>query len=73
MHRDMELSANNNTNAFKVPNKFRVPSQLKEAMLVIETGFPPDVLGEMPEHLLDEMVLYRGVKNVIEYGGNWQP
>lgn len=25
MHRDMELSANNNTNAFKVPNKFRDP------------------------------------------------
>jgi len=59
--------------AFKVPKKFRVPPQLREAMLVTETGFPPDVLGEMPEHLLDEMVIYRGVKNVAQFGGEWQP
>jgi len=42
-------------------------------MLVTETGFPPDVLGEMPERLLDEIVIYRGVKGVVEFGGDWQP
>ena len=59
--------------ALKVPGKFRPPSQLHEAMLVTETGFPPDVLGEMPETLLDEITIYRGVKAALESGGDWQP
>jgi len=42
-------------------------------MLVTETGFPPDVLGEFPERLLDEIIVYRGVKGVVEFGGDWQP
>jgi len=42
-------------------------------MLVTETGLSPDALGELPERLLDEIIIYRGVKNVAQFGGEWQP
>ena len=56
-----------------MPDRYRVPPQIVEAMLVVETGFPSQVLGEMPERLIEEIMVYKGVKNVTEYGGNWQP
>jgi len=56
-----------------MPNRFISPPQLREAMLIVETGLPPEVLAEMPERLLGEIVIYKSVKNVAEYGGEWQP
>ena len=56
-----------------MPQRYRVPPQLSEAMIVAELGFPPQVIDEWPESLVEEMLVYKGVKNVAEYGGNWQP
>ena len=42
-------------------------------MLVTETGLSPDVLGEISEPLLEEIIIYQGVKGVVQNGGNWQP
>lgn len=42
-------------------------------MLIIELGFPPQVIDEWPQGLIDRMLIYKGVKSVAEYGGNWQP
>lgn len=59
--------------AFKMPNRFRLPPELEEAMLIIEIGFPPEVLDRMPQRLIELMLIYKGVKNVTENGGDWQP
>jgi len=46
---------------------------MNEAIQVCELGFPPQVLNEMGEGLIQRMLIYRGVKNAAEFGGNWQP
>lgn len=46
---------------------------MEEAMLVTELGYPPQVIDEWPQALIDRMLIYKGVKNVAIYGGNWQP
>lgn len=42
-------------------------------MLITEIGFPPEVLDKMPQPLIERLLIYKGVKNVAMYGGNWQP
>ncbi len=59
--------------ALKIPSRFRLPPELEEAMLIIELGFPPQVINEWPQSLIDKLTIYKGVKHVVEYGGNWQP
>lgn len=56
-----------------MPNRFRLPPELKEAMLIIETGFPPDVLDRIPEETLQKMQIYSNVKKVHEFGGEYTP
>jgi len=46
---------------------------MEEAMLINEIGFPPQVIDEMDQGLIERLLIYRGVKNVAQYGGNWQP
>jgi len=59
--------------ALKLPQKFAVPHDYKEAILVMELGFPPDVLDSIPEPLLEKMLVYRNVKNVAQFGGSYDP
>ena len=56
-----------------MPSRYRTPAELEEAMLISEIGFPPAIIDEMPEALIDRILIYKGVKTVTEYGGNWQP
>lgn len=42
-------------------------------MLICEIGLPPQELDRIPQGLIDRILIYKGVKNVTEYGGNWQP
>jgi len=42
-------------------------------MLICEIGLPPQVLDELSQVLIDQIIIYKGVKNVAEYGGDWQP
>jgi hypothetical protein len=46
---------------------------MTEPILVVETGFPPWELAEMSEELIEKMMIYKGVKDVHQFGGNWQP
>ena len=46
---------------------------MDEAMLVIETGFTPAELDEMPQALIERMLIYKGVKNVTVNGGTYNP
>lgn len=46
---------------------------MEEAILVAETGFPPEVLDRMDQGIIDRLLIYRGVKGVAENGGDWQP
>lgn len=59
--------------ALKMPNRHRLPPEMEEAFLVSETGFPPQVIDEWPHSLIETILIYKGVKNVAEFGGNWQP
>jgi len=42
---------------------------MTEAMLLSETGWPPDVLDEQSDELIQHFLLYRAIKEVIENGG----
>ena len=57
----------------KIPSRYRLPPELEEAMLIIETGFPPQVIDQWPQSLIERLLVYKGVKNVAQYGGDWQP
>lgn len=41
-------------------------------MIICELGFPPDVIDEMPQQLIEKMLVYKGVKNVTMYGGDYK-
>jgi hypothetical protein len=46
---------------------------MEEAIIVAETGFPPEVLDRMGQGTIDRLLIYLGVKAVAENGGEWQP
>ena len=58
---------------FKIPTRYQFPPQLEEAALLVETGWSPDVLGEVPEALVQEVIIYKNVKTVTENGGDYRP
>jgi hypothetical protein len=45
---------------------------MEDAILLVETGWTQDVLDNAPESLLNNMMLYRAIKNVIQNGGELQ-
>ena len=55
------------------PARYLAPPMMDEAMLVVETGFTPIQLDEIPEALIQRMLIYTGVKQVTLYGGNYNP
>lgn len=59
--------------ALKMPSRFGLPPEMEEAMLILELGFPPQVIDEWPQGLIDRLLIYKGVKNVAQFGGSWQP
>ncbi|MBA7655824.1 hypothetical protein ES703_63733 [subsurface metagenome] len=59
--------------ALKLPNRNRLPPELEEALIIVEIGFPPQVIDEWPQGLIEKILIYKGVKNVVQFGGNWQP
>ena len=42
-------------------------------MLLVETGWPPDTLGEMPQATVEAVIIYKSVKSVAENGGEYNP
>jgi hypothetical protein len=46
---------------------------MEDAILIDETGFPPQVTDEWPAELVERLVVYKGVKNAAIYGVDWQP
>jgi len=57
----------------KIPSRFRLPPELEESMIIVEIGFPPQVINEWPQSLIERLLIYKGVKQVVQDGGNWQP
>lgn len=56
-----------------MPDRFLLPPEMEEALLIVETGFPPEVIDNWPQSLIDRVLIYKGVRNVAKYGGDWQP
>jgi hypothetical protein len=46
---------------------------MEEPILLVETGWSPEVLGEMPQDLVENVIIYKNVKNVAENGGEYSP
>lgn len=42
-------------------------------MIIVETGLPPQVLDILPETLIQQILIYKNVKNVAEFGGTYNP
>lgn len=59
--------------ALKMPLRYRLPPEMEEPMLISEIGLPPQVIDEWPQALIDRILVYKGVKGVTQYGGDWQP
>ena len=49
-----------------------IPAAVREAFVIVETGCRPTLgeLDSMPQKLVDGILLYRAVKNIIEQGGD---
>lgn len=46
---------------------------MEEPILLVETGWSPEVLGEMPQADIESVMIYKNVKNVAENGGEYNP
>lgn len=42
-------------------------------MLIVETGFTPSELDEIPQALLERIIIYKCVKSVVVNGGTYNP
>ena len=49
-----------------------MPPDMNEAILIAETGFTMEQLDEIPEPVLERLLIYKGVKRVLEYGGEYE-
>ena len=58
--------------ALKLPRKHSMPPDMNEAILIAETGFTMEQLDEIPEPVLERLLIYKGVKRVLEYGGEYE-
>jgi hypothetical protein len=56
-----------------VPSHYRLPPEMEEAMLICELNLPPSVIDNMPDRLIEKIMIYKGVKAVTEGGGTWEP
>jgi hypothetical protein len=57
----------------KLPQKYLAPREVKEAIYIMELGFPPEVLDRIPERTLELMMLYKNVRDIAQFGGFFDP
>ena len=50
-----------------------MPPEMEEPMLLVETGWSPEALGEMPQAVIENVLIYKNVKYVAENGGEYSP
>lgn len=43
---------------------------MEEAIIVTETGFTPDILDDLPDNLINNILLYKAIKQVNQNGGS---
>ncbi len=55
---------------FKLPN-CEMPKEMGYAFLLAETGWSPDVLDNMPMDEVMKFLLYKKIKHIAEYGGEF--
>ena len=59
--------------AMRIPQKYRLPPEMEDAMLTEELGYPPEVFRMWPQAFIERLLIYKGVKHVATFGGEWQP
>jgi hypothetical protein len=42
-------------------------------MLLAETGWPPDVLDNQPVQRIEMFLLYKQIRDVVIFGGDFKP
>ena len=50
-----------------------MPLGFTEAHIIVETGLPPQVLAEMDARQVDMLMLYKEIRMIAEFGGDWSP
>ena len=55
------------------PGEYDMPSELLYVQLLHETGWPPNVLDEVPMELIQKYVIYANVRSVFLNGGEYKP
>jgi hypothetical protein len=50
--------------AIKKPELYELPPGMDEAIMLVETGWTPEMLDNCPQTLLDKMLIYKSVRNV---------
>jgi len=55
------------------PGEYDMPSELLYVQLLHETGWPPNVLDEVPMDLIQKYVIYANVRSVFLNGGEYKP
>lgn len=48
-----------------------MPAAMQEAILVVETGFTPDQLDSFSQATLEQILLYKEIKNITIAGGTF--
>lgn len=48
-----------------------MPIEMREAILVVETGFSPDQLDGFSQAILERIMLYKEIRNLIIAGGTF--
>lgn len=56
--------------AINMPKRFELPEGMEEAILITETGLPPDELDKLSESTINNILIYRAIKNVSQNGGS---
>uniref|UniRef100_A0A6M3KLP1 Uncharacterized protein n=1 Tax=viral metagenome TaxID=1070528 RepID=A0A6M3KLP1_9ZZZZ len=55
------------------PGKYILPYDLTYVQLLCETGWPPNILDEVPLKIIHKYIIYKNVKATVEVGGEYQP
>jgi hypothetical protein len=58
--------------AIGLPKGYSMPDEMEDAILLVETGWTPEQLDNASEKLINNFLLYKAIKQVLQNGGSLQ-
>lgn len=56
-----------------MPSRYGIPPEMEDAALLVETGWAPDILDGVPVDRLAKYLLYKNIKDIAQFGGEYTP